>query len=374
MSKPIQGNWFYSILALLFSLLLFFNANSQGNNSTTTNTGSQTYDEMLYNIPVQLEYDSDKYFVSGYEETVNVQLTSANRIQLNVEANEDTRNFQVVADLTQTPLGTSEVQLRVKGLSTAVNAEIEPKTITITVEKKVTKSFAVEAQLPEGLESEGYNIDDITISPKSVDITTGEETAKAISKVIAPLAEVNQAVASIKQTVNVQAVDGKNQVLSVVNPTPQVKVEVKLGAPSKEVPISVVTTGAHPPGVSYYTFTLSDATVEITGAQSVLDTITSVELPVDVSSIREKTKQTVAVPNNDGYKVIPSEIEITLTPVFETSTSTSNNGTGTYTTSEAYIGTTRSSGANEEGSTTTTVNQTETTNTASTVEDTGSNN
>ena len=57
-----------------------------------------------------------------------------------MESNADTRNFQVVADLTKLPLGTSEVPLTV-GLSSAVTAEIEPKTVTVTIEKSNKNSM-----------------------------------------------------------------------------------------------------------------------------------------------------------------------------------------------------------------------------------------
>lgn len=315
MKKPSQSNWFSGILALLFALLLFFNANSSGSIGNLSG-GSQVYDEMLYNIPVQLEYDQDKYFVSGYEETVNVHLSSANRIQLNLESNEDTRNFQVVADLTKTPLGTSEIQLRVKGLSTAVTAEVEPKTITVTMEKKVTKSFDVEAQLPESIETEGYKVDKTTVSPKKVDIITGEETAKAITRVIAPLSNVKQSVDSIKQTVNVQAIDSKGQVLSIESPAPQVKVIVDLTLPSKEVGLSISPTGSPPSGVAHYTFNLSEQKVEIRGTKSVLDAIDTIELPVDVSNIKSSTKQKVKIPTNAQYIVSPEEVEVTINPIF----------------------------------------------------------
>ncbi|WP_430597483.1 CdaR family protein [Enterococcus sp. AZ177] len=336
MKIPYQSNWFSGLLALLFALLLFFNANASGNLSDITG-GSQVYDEMLYNIPVQLEYDQDKYFVSGYEETVNVHLSSANRIQLNLEANEDTRNFQVVADLTKTPIGTSEIQLRVKGLSTAVTAEIEPKTITVTVENKVTKSFDVEAQLPESIEAEGYKVEKIAVSPKTVEITTGEETAKAITRVIAPLSNVKQSVDTIKQTVNVQAIDSKGQVLSIENPAPQVKVVVDLTLPSKEVGLTISPTGSPPTGVENFTFNLSEQKVEIRGTKSVLDAIDTIELPVDISNIKSSTKQKIKIPTNTEYIVSPEEVEVTINPVFA-GTSTSFSGTsgqGTTTSSSS---------------------------------------
>ncbi|EOH92765.1 hypothetical protein UAW_02804 [Enterococcus haemoperoxidus ATCC BAA-382] len=331
MKKPSQSNWFSGLLALLFALLLFFNANSSGNISNMSGT-NQVYDEMLYNIPVQVEYDQAKYFVSGYEETVNVHLSSANRIQLNLESNEDTRNFQVVADLTKTPLGTSEIQLRVKGLSTAVTAEIEPKTITVTVEKKVTKSFDVEAQLPESIEAEGYKVEKISVSPKTVEITTGEETAKAISRVIAPLSNVKQSVDTIKQTVNVQAIDSKGQVLSIENPAPQVKVVVDLTLPSKEVGLTISPTGSPPSGVEHFTFNLSEQKVEIRGTKSVLDAIDTIELPVDVTNIKSSTKQKIKIPTNSEYIVSPEEVEVTINPVFAGSDTSYSETTGQSTT------------------------------------------
>ncbi|BDQ51096.1 hypothetical protein EfsSVR2281_29070 [Enterococcus faecalis] len=92
MRKASQKSWFNGLLSLLFALLLFFNANATGNNPSNSGS-SQTYSETLNNIPVQVQYDKDKYYVSGFEESVNVHLRSANRIQLNMESNADTRNF-----------------------------------------------------------------------------------------------------------------------------------------------------------------------------------------------------------------------------------------------------------------------------------------
>ncbi|MEI5994956.1 YbbR-like domain-containing protein [Candidatus Enterococcus mansonii] len=334
MKKASQKNWFSGLLALLFALLLFFNANSSGNVGSVVST-SQIYDEMLYNVPVQLDYDQDKYFVSGYEEAVNVQLSSANRIQLDLETNEDTRNFQIVADLRKTPLGTSEIQLRVKGLSTAVTAEIEPKTITVTIEKKVTKSFDVQAQLPETIETEGYQIDKLDVSPKTVEITTGEETAKAIDRVVAPLSNVNQSVDKIKQTVNVQALDAKGQILSIENPAPQVKVVVDLTLPSKEVGLTINQTGSPPTNIEHYTFSLSEQKAEIKGPKSTLDKIDTIEVPVDVSNIRSSTKQTIKIPASAEYIVTPKEVEVTIVPIF-TGTNQSFSGASGQTTTTSF--------------------------------------
>lgn len=323
MKAASQSNWFLSLLALLFAILLFFNANAQ-NNSTSAISSVQVYDEIIENIPIQLEYDKDKYFVFGYEETVTVHLSSANRMQLNLQANKDTRTFQVVADLNQSDLGTSEVQLRVKGLSSAVTAEVDPKTITTTIEKKVEKTVDVVPKLPSEIENEGYQVEQIELNPKQVKIITGEETAKEIDKVVAPVSSVQQWDETIKQTVNVEAFDSAGQILSIESPAPQVKVTVDLIMPTKEVNLSALSTGKIPKDVEYYTFNLSEKTVEIKGSRSIIDKIETIEIPIDISNIKYITKQKVDIPLTDNYIVHPETVEVTIIPVLMNTQKTSS--------------------------------------------------
>ncbi|MGL5492895.1 MAG: CdaR family protein [Enterococcus faecalis] len=368
MRKASQKSWFNGLLSLLFALLLFFNANATGNNPSNSGS-SQTYSETLNNIPVQVQYDKDKYYVSGFEESVNVHLRSVNRIQLNMESNADTRNFQVVADLTKLPLGTSEVPLTVRGLSSAVTAEIEPKTVTVTIEKRVTKKFDVEAQLSDNIEKEGYKVKNISVDPKTVEVTTGEETAKAIDKVIAPVSSAKQTIDTIKQTVNVQALDAKGQVLSIENPAPQVKVTVGLTAPTKDVPLNVSMTGTPPAGIAHYNYSLSTYQVRVSGPQSILDTLESIEVPVDISDIRKETKQSVTIPVNGEYVVTPDEVDVSLSPVYNQQQSSNTNETS----GEPASSTTAGSGSQAvQPSTSSQVesNTSETTSEGSTVEST----
>ncbi len=99
-----------------------------------------------------------------------------------------------------------------------------------------------------------------------------------------------QTIDTIKQTVNVQALDAKGQVLSIENPAPQVKVTVGLTAPTKDVPLNVSMTGTPPAGIAHYNYSLSTYQVRVSGPQSILDTLESIEVPVDISDIRKETK------------------------------------------------------------------------------------
>lgn len=133
---------------------------------------------------------------------------------------------------------------------------------------------------------------------------------------IAPVSSAKQTIDTIKQTVNVQALDAKGQVLSIENPAPQVKVTVGLTAPTKDVPLNVSMTGTPPAGIAHYNYSLSTYQVRVSGPQSILDTLESIEVPVDISDIRKETKQSVTIPVNGEYVVTPDEVDVSLSPVY----------------------------------------------------------
>ncbi|MCQ4503427.1 hypothetical protein NON27_24800, partial [Vibrio parahaemolyticus] len=109
-SKEKRTSILYGFVALLFSIILYFNANGQTMQNTLS--GNESYSQTASDVSIQLLYDTDKYYIHGYENTTTVKLASANRIQLMAEANEDTRTFRVTADLAHLGEGTHEVPLK----------------------------------------------------------------------------------------------------------------------------------------------------------------------------------------------------------------------------------------------------------------------
>ena len=149
-TRQRKSNIMYGLLALLFSLVLFFNANGSNLQNGLITPGS--YEETLTEVPVQTTYDSEKYFIQGYEPTVTVKLASVNRVQLNAETNAETRNFRIVADLNKLKTGTHDVPLEVQNISNSVTASVNPKIFTVTIEKKVTRTYPVEIDFSKVLE------------------------------------------------------------------------------------------------------------------------------------------------------------------------------------------------------------------------------
>lgn len=350
MQRVTNNKWFYRIMSLFFALLLFFNANSQSYTNTASTSESHTYDQTVENIPITLQYDTDKYFVSGYDESTNVYLTSANRILLDKETNAQTRSFTINADLRKYGTGTYEVPLKVKNLSGAVSAELKQTTIHVTIDTKETKDFDVTPNVDSSIVKDGYMIDSVTASPTSVSITSGKDIIADIDKVTATISDKSDVTETFSENLDVKAYDSEGNELSIVASPAQVSVEVKVSQPSKTVPISVKQTGKQLSTVSDYTFTLSTEKIKIYGSSATLDTIESIEVDVDVSNIDSTTKKKVNLSFPDGVSSDDDSITVTVIPTLLTSDTSSKNSNSSNNTNSSS--TTSSTNSTNSGSST----------------------
>lgn len=88
MKKFFNSQFWLVIVSIIFSILLFLTATT----SNYTHVGSQvsgateTFTHTLTNVPIDIKYDSDKYFISGYSYETEVYLTSINRVKLTLKS------------------------------------------------------------------------------------------------------------------------------------------------------------------------------------------------------------------------------------------------------------------------------------------------
>ena len=127
------------IISLLFACVLFIYATSINyqNNNNARSTRTETYTNTVLNVPIDIEYDSEQYFISGFSSEVTVFLTGSNRVTLASEMQESTRKFSVKADLTQATEGTVEVPLTIENLPSGLTAVATPQKITVKLVKKL---------------------------------------------------------------------------------------------------------------------------------------------------------------------------------------------------------------------------------------------
>lgn len=322
-SKEKRTSILYGFVALLFSIILYFNANGQTIQNTLS--GNESYSQTASDVSIQLLYDTDKYYIHGYENTTTVKLASANRIQLMAEANEDTRTFRVTADLAHLGEGTHEVPLKIKNLSSAVTAKLQPETITVTIEKKVTKDFEVKAILPTETTPSGYNLTETTVDPTKVTITTGDKTLAEIHQVVA---KVNPSMITddgVNSNVSVQALNSAGEPLSIVSDPVQVNVTSDAIKPKKTVNLYGIQQGTKGEGIKNYNFKFSELEAEVTGTTEQLAQIgDSIAVPIDISGITHRTTRTIQIPIEQGMSVSPKSVKVEITPVLESTTSDSS--------------------------------------------------
>ena len=105
------------VVALFLAVTLFFTAwsgNTQNKNNSSI--ASNTFTKTVESVPVDIKYDSDKYFISGYSYDAEVYLTATTQLALTTETTSDTRHFKLVADLSNFGPGTSHVPIRSSSL------------------------------------------------------------------------------------------------------------------------------------------------------------------------------------------------------------------------------------------------------------------
>ena len=320
MKKFLKSNLFYGIASLFVALLLFFNANAAS--STRVTQTAQTYDYTVYDVPLQVEYDDDKYYVSGFPDTVTVHLSSLNRVKLNQESTKSTRTFKVVADLTTQSTGTVDVALRVTGLTSGVEAVVDPAVASVTIEKKVSKDFDVTPIISDTIVSDGYSIGKVTFDEDEVTVTTGEETMTQIYEIQAVFNANRTTTEDYSEDVQLQAVDKAGNVLPVTIDPARVTGKVEVIAPKKDVTLTVSPTGDLLSGITSMELKLKTDTISLAGPTSKLNTINSIDIPIDVSSIRKETTLTVDVPLPEkSLTATPAKVEVVATPIFASSSS-----------------------------------------------------
>ena len=226
----------YIVSSIFFAVVLFIYATTTNyqNNSSARQTKSETYTNTLPSVPIDIKYNSEKYFISGFASEVSVVLTGSNRVTLASEMQESTRKFKVVADLTKATEGTREVPLAIKNLPSGLTATVTPAKITVKIGKKASKTFEVKTTISSAQLADGLTVDRVSIADNKVTVTSDEDTLEKVDHVEAALPTSEKISNNYTGTVPLQAVDASGTVLpSVITPyETTIKITVKSSSSS----------------------------------------------------------------------------------------------------------------------------------------------
>lgn len=303
-----------ALFALLLTLILFTNANTP--DQQKQQKPAYNYEETVKQVPIVFEYNEKKYYIQGYEPNVDVKLSSANRVQLLAESNADTRTFKVVADLNKLSTGTHEVKLKVENLKSGVKAKLSTNKSTVTIEKKITKKFAVKPILADEHQLDGVTLSSISSTPKSVAVTTGAQTMKEIAIVQALFTSSNPITQNVTKTVKLEALNAKGEKLDVTFDKEEVEVHLAVNRVNKQVKLTPKQFGDLPSGVSGYQFHLNPETIMLSSNGGDLDKIDEIAIPVDISGIAQTTTKVYNIPVDSAFYSPQSNVTIRIEPIY----------------------------------------------------------
>ncbi|WP_019156645.1 CdaR family protein [Robertmurraya massiliosenegalensis] len=307
-NKLIENKWFIRVIALALAVLLFENVVEE--NNSVVNVPQDQESEVIEAVPVTSIYDADNLVVTGVPETVKLTLSGP---RANLQQALTQRGFEVYVDLTDAEIGTQEVEIQIRDISERLKVSIDPATITVSVQEKVTKEFNVEAEFDSNILAEGYISDIAIVEPNKVTITGAKDVIEKITYVKAPLDVTGPINETIKRDAEILVLDQALNKLDVLVEPSNVEVTIPVKASTKTVPINVVQSGTLPAGVTIESIRLETEEAKIIASEEVLNRTDSVRVELDVSEIEKDTEVTLPVIISEGIIAVdPQVIKVSI--------------------------------------------------------------
>lgn len=300
MDKFMETPWFLKVIALSLASLLFISVNFEpSTDSLGFNTPAQTSSEVVESIPVEVYYDRDNLVVTGVPETVDVTLTGPKNLVITAK---NQREFKVYVDLSdpEIQLGDRTISVQIRDLNEKISYTIDPATIDISIQEKVTKEFEVRPEFDRSLLKDGYIAEEPKVTPSTVKITGAKDIIENIAYVKANINIEDGVYETIYRDAQVQAFDRDLNKVDVSIQPSVVTVEVPIVSPSKTMIIQPVASGTAMDGIEIASLTAEPTEITLYGKQSVLDTIEQLQVPIDISKIEKDTNLTVNVDLPEG--------------------------------------------------------------------------
>ncbi|MDR3190030.1 MAG: hypothetical protein LBT80_02350 [Lactobacillaceae bacterium] len=313
----------YILASLVLAVLLAIYVDGQtGTNSASVDnvkTASKT-DLLHLNatktvtmaVPLKLKgIDVNNYLISGTPDTVEIKLTGPSAL---VTSTENTKGFQVVADLSDLADGEHTVALKVTGLNKELTYKLTNPTLTLTVYKKSVATYNVQLDYNKDAIAEGYVIGDVENSVTSVQVIGRKSAVQAVDRVVAVLQLSRDTTETVEKDVQLQAVDADGNPVDVAlsENTTHVKIPVEAGKGTKKVKLVFDTSGGD---ADKYTIKANVNEFELTGNMDKLKKISDISIKVDLTDITTAKTETVQVPLPAGVdKIDTSEVTITIEP------------------------------------------------------------
>lgn len=190
----IFNNWLLKLVSLLLATLVW----AAVSNEASSEVGLEVPLEYR-NIPHEMEITGDM------TNNVQVRLRGSSQVIKGITA----RDVATTVDLNQMKTGEKIVPLSPKNVQAPFGAEVirvNPSSVRFTLEQTLVKSVPVVPTL-SGEPAEGFELGEVLISPKSVEIEGPESRVNSLSSLVTVPIHLERLRASIEQPVDLDVPD-----------------------------------------------------------------------------------------------------------------------------------------------------------------------
>ena len=305
MDKIFESYWALRITALVLAFALFFYAKADMDTKSGTAVSAQT--DILYNVPLEVYYDDTNLIVTGLPETVNVMISGPRQIVLQTK---NIKDFKVFVNLNSLMIGEHHVTIQHEGFSDKLEVSIEPKSVNVDIEERVTKEFRVDPEMNSRLIAEEYILEKMTAEPATVMITGAKSVIDNISYVKATVTGEPGIKNSFEQEANVKVLNADLNRLDVVIEPEKVNVKVEIKEYSREIPITIKQIGAFQQGISLESVSAESSRITVYGKKAMIDELPGLVVEFDVSDLEKSGTYEAKVIVPDGVTVKANTVKI----------------------------------------------------------------
>lgn len=308
--------WFIRIVSLFVSILLFSYVYSENYGLTTTNRNdsiSTLRSETISNLPIEVNMNTDQYFISGLPETVMLNLSGPESVIVQTLSAND---FKITTeDLDLLGPGNHTIKLQVENLSDELTYQITPSRINVQIEEKVSFESAVEVFFDSSAVADDYVAKEPILSREKVVVSGPSSTIERIDRIYVRVPADETITKTINEKTVVQVEDSNRNKLNVVVEPQEINVEIPVEPYKKEIPIRLTQVGTPVAGLTYQMSVVGNDEITATGNKKLLAEVDEVLLEVDVSKVNSSKIITKKIKPLDieGATIAPEQVEIEIT-------------------------------------------------------------
>ena len=301
MKFNFNNTWFTRIFSFVLAIGLFFFVNLENQtrfqSTAPTDGASITSTEIITNLPIEVNINTDQYFVSGIPDSATLRLEGPQAIIFQTVA---TQSYTIsTPNLNELGSGEHTVQLQVEGVSESITTSVSPGFINLTIEEKVMGEYELSVIIDEDLDiAEGYELLEPSLSTNVIQLSGAASTMARIDQVVVEVTSSEESINSdLLMSAQVLVLDENGEPLNVNTNPSQVEINAPVVRTTKEVPI-VLREGTN--GVVGYTYevSLSNAesdTMQVRGEPEAIAELQNFPVTVDLDGITESQVLTIPI-------------------------------------------------------------------------------